>query len=85
MDDLFDNHKAISNKQHFEKKLLRHGSVKGKIQKIIDSRTIIFVKKGHNVKEAVARYRDHMNGFHWIDHSGNMSGTQVFNPKKKDT
>jgi len=56
----------IDNPTHIKQntipgRLLRMGSVKGKILVPVDSRTMLFIKKKSKIGEVVKRYSDHMS------------------------
>jgi hypothetical protein len=69
-----DNTPATWNRNpEIPREKLGSGTLKGRKAISLDSRTIIFVKNGHDVEEVVERYRARMSEFHWLDNSGNVN------------
>ena len=50
---------------------LSAGSLAGKVEVVIDSRTRIYVRPGRDTEEVRQKYLDHMNRYHYLDGSAN--------------
>jgi len=64
MNDFIDNYESISKSQvRIPESKLKRGSLRGKIEVVLDERTTIYVKPGKDIESIKEKYLKHMRKY----------------------